>query len=142
MYKDIEKLHQHNRDYINNRYAQRLSKGLYALCGGKPVRVGMSHCEECGDKQKQRIRERHKTLKEKAVAYLCGKCIDCGLQSEYAEVYDFHHRNPEEKSMGVTKMIRASKRWEAIREELDKCVLLCANCHRIRHAKENRMGDE
>ena len=131
-------MHQHMREYINARYAQRLSKDLCVLCGGRSVRAGMSHCEQCADKNAYRALERHKMMKEKAVEYLGGTCIDCGLHSEYAEVYDFHHRDPEEKSMGITRMINTSKSWEKIREELDKCDLLCANCHRIRHAKEDK----
>ena len=75
-------------------------------------------------------------MKQRGVEYLGGACVDCGLRSEYAEVYDFHHRYPEEKSSTIARLLDNAKRWDRIQKELDKCVLLCANCHRIRHAKE------
>jgi uncharacterized OB-fold protein len=74
--------------------------------------------------------ERFRRRKKQAVAYLGGRCIDCGGVFPY-HVYDFHHLDPTRKDVQFTVLRRRS--WEAITQELDKCVLLCANCHRIRH---------
>lgn len=67
-------------------------------------------------------------------------CADCGFSfAEYPEVCDFHHRDPDSKGYdrehGIGRLARygATKR---LREEIAKCDPLCANCHRIRHAKE------
>lgn len=64
-------------------------------------------------------------------------CADCEVRYEHAEVYDFHHRDPLDKAGGMTSGEHLLGRsWERARRELDKCVLLCANCHRIRHARQ------
>jgi hypothetical protein len=75
--------------------------------------------------------ERWRLRKAKAIAYLGGQCFDCGLAS-HQDLYDFHHRDPKEKKYSWTKLRLRS--WSSVTEELDKCDLLCANCHRMRHA--------
>ena len=69
--------------------------------------------------------------KEKAVAYKGGKCEICGYNKCMA-AFDFHHINPEEKDFTIAggKYLK----WELMKPELDKCRLLCANCHREVHA--------
>lgn len=68
--------------------------------------------------------------KRKAVAYKGDKCFDCG-QSFPDCVYDFHHLDPNTKDMNPSAFIRLG--FEKAKTELDKCVMLCSNCHRIRH---------
>ena len=77
--------------------------------------------------------ERWNKRKLEAIEYKGGKCLDCGNVFPYF-VYDFHHLDPNEKEMGWEKMRKVSK--ERLYAELDKCVLLCSNCHRIRHYAE------
>lgn len=57
-------------------------------------------------------------------------CSDCGLFFPYF-VMDFDHRNSEEKDSEVSRMFRGSS-WSKIMEEIKKCDLVCANCHRFR----------
>lgn len=79
-------------------------------------------------RQKAKYDER----KREAVKYLGGICQGCGLEDECVNVYDFHHRNPEEKDFEI-----AQRRWislDEMKKELDKCDLLCAICHRKLHA--------
>ena len=60
-------------------------------------------------------------------------CMDCGVQ--YSPwVMDFHHENPEEKAIAVSKCKTLAK----AKAEIEKCVLLCANCHRQRHYEERQ----
>lgn len=68
-------------------------------------------------------------LKERAVAYLGGRCNICGYD-KCPSAFDFHHIDPTEKDF----VISSKTSWEAIEPELRKCVLLCANCHREVHA--------
>ena len=68
-----------------------------------------------------------------AINYKGNKCVDCSLS--YPEqpyvIFDFHHLNPLEKDVDWSKLRLKSD--ESIKKELDKCVILCSNCHRIRH---------
>lgn len=76
--------------------------------------------------------EARRKLKARAVAYKGGKCELCGYSKSLAAM-EFHHRDPGTKDFKVSGTHR---RWEAIRPELDKCTLLCANCHRELHDAE------
>jgi hypothetical protein len=78
--------------------------------------------------------ERQRDFKKQAIAYKGGKCQDCGFQG-YEGVFDFHHLDPSQKDMDISRY-RNKKLNDTIVAELDKCDLLCANCHRIRHAAE------
>jgi len=73
---------------------------------------------------------RRKENKLKSIKYKGGKCVDCKKKYSPA-VYDFHHLNIKKKDAKPTRLMMSS--WEKIKKELDKCVLLCANCHRMRH---------
>ena len=74
--------------------------------------------------------ERWRQRKTQAVKDFGGKCRDCN--QEYPDaVFDFHHLDPSEKDFDWNKLRLRS--IDSIREELSKCVMLCANCHRIRH---------
>lgn len=86
--------------------------------------------------------ERWIKRKESAILQMGNKCADC-LQSFPYQVYDFHHLDPNQKDMSWDKMRQVSP--ERLSIELAKCVLLCANCHRIRHismCRTNDIGDE
>lgn len=86
-----------------------------------------SYCKVCRIKYSS---ERRRDIKRQAVEYMGGNCVDCGLKTDKVEVYDFHHLDPTTKDFSV---FQNAKSFRTIRPELDKCVLLCANCHRIRH---------
>lgn len=67
--------------------------------------------------------------------YLGGKieCSICGYTSNCFAPFDFHHIDPATKEFGIHKRIDSSPfiRWKT---ELDKCVLVCSNCHRKIHS--------
>lgn len=92
-----------------------------------------SWCKPCLN---GRSRELAATLKSKAVAYKGGACHDCGENfPDY--IYDFHHRDPEDKDFKISHHLTRNLDWQAVTQELDKCDLLCANCHRHRHYNPN-----
>ena len=72
--------------------------------------------------------------KEKAIKYLGGCCWKCGGVF-HRDVYDIHHIVPSTKTYEWDKLKK--RKWETIKKELDICVLLCSNCHRLAH-KEMR----
>lgn len=103
-------------------------------CEGKLAELDVSRCAGCKESRNKIATALVAERKAECVALLGGACVDCGLVSEYTAVYDFHHPNPEGKDFNVAKIY--TYRWETLMTELKKCVLVCANCHRIRHAKE------
>lgn len=71
-------------------------------------------------------------IKEKAVEYKGGKCERCGY-NKCIGALQFHHRDPKHKEFSMSKV---SKKFENIISELDKCELLCANCHAQEHYEQ------
>lgn len=81
---------------------------------------------------KQAVTKRRRKLKEMLVEYKGGKCIVCGYyKTPWA--LDLHHVDPSKKdfSLSVRGLTRS---WEVLKNEADKCIILCANCHREIHA--------
>ncbi len=70
-------------------------------------------------------------IKQKAISYKGDACNKCGNEFPYPAM-QFHHLNPEEKDVSWTKLRLRS--WDKITHELDKCILVCANCHSIIHS--------
>lgn len=65
------------------------------------------------------------------------KCTQCGFA--HPDALDFHHTNPDEKENAISVLKLRSPTEVNIskfKQELNKCVVLCANCHRILHAKD------
>jgi len=60
-------------------------------------------------------------------------CTKCGFS--HPAVIDFHHIDPSTKKDSVFNLI-ANKRYAAAYREVEKCIALCANCHRIHHHDE------
>lgn len=90
-----------------------------------------SKCKTCFNKY---CIERWKQRKKNAIEYKGGKCSECGY-NKYFGALEFHHMNPEEKDMDWNTMRKTS--WNKIKLELDKCILLCSNCHREKHSHIN-----
>jgi len=78
--------------------------------------------------------ERWKARKQTAIEYKGGKCCKCGY-NKYIGALEFHHTNPKEKEFDWKTIRLVSK--DKFYKELDKCILLCANCHREEHALSN-----
>ena len=82
------------------------------------------------DRDRVRIRNNREDKKTLLAEHFGNKCVDCG-KSYPPCVYDYHHRDPSTKEFEIgSKMFYTLERLIA---EGEKCDLLCANCHRIRH---------
>lgn len=88
---------------------------------------GRTRCGSCNTKI------RRYRAKASAIKYLGEKCQHCGWQGNQA-AFQFHHLNPQEKDFIIGNV--ANKRWEYIKNELSKCILLCSNCHAIEHSSK------
>ena len=88
--------------------------------------------EDRKDYNYNHVKSFRKKNKERAIEYKGGKCEFCGY-SKCKSALEFHHINPKEKVFTPSKNM--NKSWEKLKEELDKCLLVCANCHREIHEK-------
>jgi len=82
-------------------------------------------------KNKTGVDRRRKKMKKFAVDHLGGKCTRCGYNKCIAAL-EFHHRDPKEKEFGIGS--GNTMALEKLLIELNKCELLCANCHRELHS--------
>lgn len=81
-----------------------------------------------------KVRDRDTALKQKMIDYRGGKCNLCGYL-ECNDALEFHHIVPAEKNkeLLLTPSYIRTVDWNLVTEELDKCICLCANCHRKIH---------
>lgn len=79
------------------------------------------------------VKRRRKKVREMAVQYKGGRCSCCGY-SRCIEALEFHHLDVSRKDFGISER-GYTRSWEKIREEIDKCILVCANCHRELHSQ-------
>jgi hypothetical protein len=93
----------------------------------KPNGYTYERCKKClNSKRVQHFRDN----KCKAVEYKGGKCEHCGYD-KCNSALEFHHKDPNEKDISLAKYRKVG--IESFKPELDKCILLCANCHREEH---------
>lgn len=89
-------------------------------------RTRTPYCKNCLIEY-NKIREQK--LKISFVLYKGGKCSKCGY-SKNISALEFHHLDSEQKEVNIA---HTSKTLEKIKPELDKCILVCSNCHREIH---------
>jgi hypothetical protein len=83
-----------------------------------------------------RTYEQRQKRKKMSVDYLEGKCVKCGYNKCLAAL-SFHHRDENEKEFGLSGNLALS--WIKVKKELDKCKLLCANCHAELHDEIDKL---
>lgn len=89
---------------------------------------GYYRCCKCRSEAVQRRRDK---IKLQAVEYKGGKCEKCGY-NKCVGALEFHHLDTNEKDFGISAR-GYTRSWEKVKAELDKCILVCANCHREIH---------
>lgn len=104
---------------------------ICSMCG-REYRYKRSHghthnkCNSCWQK------ERRIKLKKRLVSCKGGKCSICGYD-KHIEILEFHHLEPSIKDLTIGSSWNRS--FQILKEEADKCILVCANCHREIHLK-------
>jgi hypothetical protein len=74
--------------------------------------------------------DRKYLMKRRCTDYLGGRCVRCGYD-KCIKAMTFHHRQPEAKEFSVSQML--DRAWPVLVAELNKCDLLCFNCHMEEH---------
>lgn len=108
---------------------KNMTKCVCTVCKKKYLyRRGISY-SRCGSCI---VNQRRFKVKANCLDYKGNKCKRCGY-NKCKDALNFHHIDPTKKSFSISGA--HSRKWEEIRKELDKCILLCANCHAEEHAK-------
>jgi len=79
------------------------------------------------------VHKRRRKIREMAVEYKGGLCEICGY-NHCIDALEFHHNNSSEKDFCISRK-GYTRSWAKVKEELNKCMLLCANCHQELHAQ-------
>jgi 5-methylcytosine-specific restriction endonuclease McrA len=77
---------------------------------------------------------RRKKVREMAVENKGGKCEKCGYD-RCIDALEFHHLDPTQKDFNISSK-GYTRSWERVKVELNKCMILCANCHREFHSRQ------
>jgi len=148
--KDVKQIKFDNPEFINE------AKRLYNEIGNiKKVakKLGTSHQKlrsfiEIKKRKGQTKKERRKSMvkhvdnhrkkmKFRIVDYKGGKCEICGYNKSVASL-TFHHINPKDKNFTIGGR---NYSWKTMKNEVDKCVLVCANCHGEIHEEIREKGE-
>ena len=134
--------------------ACRLPKVLTEFSRNRSKKDGLQNrCRECSKKRhkeyysnnRERMRKqiyarnrvRIAENQERVFEYLLEHpCVDCPESDPC--VTDFDHRDPSEKSYNVSELISGGYSWKMINDEIQKCDVRCANCHRRKTAKDQK----
>jgi hypothetical protein len=85
--------------------------------------------------------QRRRISKKRAADLLGGVCERC--EFDHLAALDFHHKDPSQKLFRLSEAIVRTKQytWEQIVQEVEKCELLCKNCHAIEHCTWETGGE-
>lgn len=140
-YKDKEKQREYNSNWVRQKYSdpearekRRIQRKEYRERRKKELaEYNKEWAENNSDKitlarlnRLKDIKTKHQEYKQSVGCIVCGENELCTL--------DFHHLNPEDKEYNIGTMIVRGMSWENILLEIEKCIVLCSNCHRKLHA--------
>jgi hypothetical protein len=106
--------------------------GIYLQCNSENYYINKnkkvySYCKQCG---KNKTVTQQKQLKLQCINYKGGKCSICGYDKYFGSM-EFHHLDPSKKDFGISD--GRCYNFNKIKIELDKCILVCSNCHKEIH---------
>ena len=101
--------------------------GVASIIDGKTYR--RQKCRSCKQaRQKERRQETYAWFAEYKKTLFC---VKCGF-ADYRAL-EFHHLDPRQKDLAVADFVSRGASSAKIGKEIEKCIVLCANCHRIEH---------
>lgn len=132
------------RTCANLHNPRRKLEGFCLICK-KSISKSRTYCFNCflnrpSKAQSLSVSKKHHRLrlKDKAIEYKGAKCSICGY-CKCKQALEFHHLDPNQKDFSISAA--NTKAWSKIQIELDKCILVCANCHREIHENWRSMRD-
>lgn len=125
--------------YYRDKKRGRLHSQCKACYENKRRKIWKEHYHRYGDEYRARAIKYNKDLKvslrKKMLKYLSDKsCVICGMNDP--RVLEFDHINPSTKNISIARALSNAAKWDAILQEISKCQILCANCHKIKTAEQ------
>ena len=119
--------------FVRDRNTGRLHAQCKKCYSINRTTYAAEHYKKYGHLYRERARKRREIIKkdprDKLAQYMTNRaCVIC--EESDPRVLDFDHINPETKSFGISRAITTAVRWDLIIVEIEKCQILCANCHR------------
>ncbi len=126
----------YNQGYTCQETAEKFGVGKSTVRSYVTIRkvIAMSD-EERKRKDVEKVHKRRKKLKRMAIEYKGGCCENPSCK--YKRCIDglaFHHLDPDEKDFGISEK-GLTRSWKRLKNELDKCIMVCLVCHAEIHAK-------
>ena len=96
------------------------------------------HENRKNERPQHKLREKNRKLRFYAWWKEYKKTLSCNRCPEsHVACLDFHHIDPQDKEYTINKLIHKTASRERVLKEVKKCEVLCANCHRKEHTKED-----
>lgn len=137
---DTCKIQKLDSDFNKNKSKK---DGLNTICRECSKECSRKYYKEKGEKHKKNVVERNKKYKTVLHDFILNylethHCIDCGNPDK--RVLEFDHLPQFKKDRDISRMIACSLSLDRIKDEIDKCEVVCANCHKIRTVERSRVN--
>lgn len=120
-----------NTDLTNEEMRGKVSNMAYKDPLDERARASRrNHYRENREQYYERNRIKYQKMKDYVNQLKSEPCMDCGVAYP-PHVMDFDHRDPAEKTDVINTLMKRGS-WKKLNEEIDKCDVVCANCHRER----------
>lgn len=127
-----------NKDEVNEYYkthtltetSEKFNIGVTSLKSILDLKTKKLTDDERREYNYLHVKGFRKKNKQRAIDYKGSKCERCGY-AKCNSALEFHHLDPNEKDFSPSSNMNMA--WDKIKTEIDKCILVCANCHREIH---------
>ncbi len=129
------KQNKHKSQYNKNKGKKDGLNTVCKECGQNRSKQYYNENKEKHIKETSKRTKQYNKIKRKEIFnyFKENPCVDCGETNPI--VLEFDHRNSEEKEYNISEIIM-NKSWKIVLNEIAKCDVRCANCHRIKTAKQ------
>jgi len=130
--KDIVEIQEYYKNHTLKETTEKFNVGFWSV-----KKITENKNKKISEDEKKIINYNHvksfrKKNKERSIEYKGGKCQICGY-NKCNSALEFHHPNPENKEFSPSRNMNLS--WDKLKLEIEKCILVCANCHREIHER-------
>lgn len=125
--------------FVRDKKTGRLHAQCKACYRDHRKSYSAEHYSKYGEAYRRRARDQRIRLRqiyrENMLAYLSDKkCELCGESD--IRTLEFDHLDPKTKLFNISQAVRLNYSWDDVLEEIDKCRILCANCHKKHTAEQ------